>query len=153
MSRTYKPVTIVMADDDADDVLLTAKAFAAARLGNELRCVGDGEELLDYLLHRGRYQNEYDAPTPGLVLLDLNMPRKSGTEALAEIKAHPKLKRLPVVVLTTSAAEEDVFKTYDLGANSYVRKPVRFEALVDALKTMGKYWFEIVEPATEEGVH
>src|SRR5262249_28014308 len=112
---------------------------------NDLRSVEDGEELMDYLHRRGKYSNPKDSPRPGLILLDLNMPRKDGREALREIKNDPKLRDIPVVVLTTSKAEEDVVRTYSLGVNSYIAKPVKFTALVEIMKTMTKYWFEIVE--------
>jgi CheY-like chemotaxis protein len=146
-------VLILMADDDADDRLLAADALAEARLNNELRFVEDGEELMDYLNRRGRWSAPGAAPRPGLILLDLNMPRKDGREALREIKAHPELRRIPVVVLTTSRAEEDVLRSYDLGASSFISKPVTFEGLVAAMKALGRYYIEIVElpPAAGEG--
>jgi CheY-like chemotaxis protein len=142
---TSKSITILMADDDQDDCLLVSRAFKASRLSNDLRFVQDGEDLMDYLYQRGRYTEPVQAPRPGLILLDLNMPRKDGREALQEIKSDPGLREIPVVVLTTSKDEEDVFRSYDLGANSYITKPVTFGALVDVIKSLGKYWFEIVE--------
>jgi CheY-like chemotaxis protein len=138
-------VTILMADDDEDDCMLAHEALAESRLANELHIVKDGEELMDYLYHRGKYTEEKSSPRPGLILLDLNMPKKDGREALKEIKADTNLKRIPVIVLTTSRAEEDVYRTYDLGANSFIIKPVTFASLVEVMKTIGKYWFEIVE--------
>jgi CheY-like chemotaxis protein len=138
------PITILLADDDADDRMLTRDALAESRLANDLRSVEDGEELLDYLLKRGNYANA-DAPRPGLILLDLNMPRKDGREALREIKADPTLRQIPVVVLTTSKAEEDIYRTYDLGVNSFITKPVTFDGLVTVMRALGRYWFEIVE--------
>jgi CheY-like chemotaxis protein len=146
-------VLILMADDDADDRLLAADALAEARLNNELRFVEDGEELMDYLNRRGRWSAPGAAPRPGLILLDLNMPRKDGREALREIKAHPELRRIPVVVLTTSRAEEDVVRSYDLGASSFITKPVSFGGLVSAMQALGRYYIEIVElpPAAGEG--
>jgi len=134
-----------MADDDPDDRHLTREAFAENHLANDLRFVEDGEELLDYLNQRGKYAPPADAPLPGLILLDLNMPRKDGREALQEIKANPRLRTIRVVVMTTSKAEEDVIRSYDLSASSYIAKPVTFERLVDVIKTLGKYWLEIVE--------
>src|SRR5262249_25155236 len=128
-----------------DDRLFIAEALRESRLANDIRFVVDGEELMDYLLRRDRYQEPEQAPCPGLILLDLNMPRKDGREALAEIKADPRLRQIPVVVLTTSQAEEDVFRTYDEGCNSFITKPVNFDSLVLVMKTLGKYWFEIVE--------
>ena len=125
-----KMITILLADDDPDDRKLTQDAFAENRLVNVLHCVEDGEELMEYLRRQGRYTDPKDAPLPGLILLDLNMPRKDGREALKEIKANPELRRIPIVVLTTSKAEEDILRTYDLGVNSYVTKPVTFKSLV-----------------------
>ena len=143
MSPDRNPIVILLADDDADDRMLAQDALAESRLANELRSVQDGEELLEYLQRRGRYA-EADAPRPGLILLDLNMPRKDGREALREIKADPALRQIPVVVLTTSKAEEDVYRAYDLGVSSFITKPVTFDGLVAVMKTLGKYWFEIV---------
>jgi two-component system, response regulator len=145
MSANGERITILLADDDADDRQLTKEAFAECHLVNQVHYVEDGEQLMDYLLRRGKYESMKRDPLPGLVLLDLNMPRKDGREALKEIKEHPDLKRIPIVVLTTSKAEEDILRTYDLGVNSYVTKPVTFQSLVDTVKVMGKYWFEIVE--------
>ncbi len=138
-------VTILMADDDEDDFMLAREALAESRLANDLRFVKDGEELLDYLYRRGRYSQESNSPRPGIILLDLNMPKKDGREALKEIKADPNLRQIPIVVLTTSKAEEEIYHIYDLGANSFITKPVTFSSLVEVMKTLGKYWFEIVE--------
>jgi len=145
MKPQGKGITILLAEDDADDRLLVKEALAEGRVLNELRSVEDGEELLDYLRRRGRYADPEESPRPGLVLLDLNMPRKDGREALREIKGDPDLKRIPIVVMTTSKAEEDVLRSYDLGANSYITKPVTFERLVELMKVLGRYWFELVE--------
>jgi CheY-like chemotaxis protein len=139
------PITILLADDDEEDLQMTQEALQQSRLGNDLRFALDGEELMDYLLRRGKYSDPLDAPTPGLILLDLNMPKKDGREALAEIKANPELRQIPVIVLTTSRAEEDVFRTYDLGVSSFITKPVTFDGLVEAMKVLARYWFEIVE--------
>jgi len=138
-------ITILLADDDPDDRKLTHDAFVENRLANEFHAVEDGEELLDYLYRRGKYDSLRGEPLPGLILLDLNMPRKDGREALKEIKADPELRRIPVVVLTTSQAEEDIVRSYDLGVNSYVTKPVTFKSLVELIKVLGNYWFEVVE--------
>jgi CheY-like chemotaxis protein len=138
-------ITILMADDDADDRYLAEDALREARVRNNVRFVTDGEELMDYLLHRGDYQNSEAYPHPGLILLDLNMPRKDGREALQEIKADPVLRRIPIVVLTTSKAEEDVLRSYDMGVSGYITKPVTFEGLVEVMRVLGRYWFEIVE--------
>jgi len=141
-----KPITILMADDDEEDCALTKEAMTDARLANEMRFVYDGEELMDYLHRQGSYgDGGLEAPRPGVILLDLNMPKKDGREALAEIKADPELRRIPVCVLTTSSAEEDVFRSYDLGVNSFITKPVTFAGLVEVLQTWSRYWFEIVE--------
>jgi CheY-like chemotaxis protein len=145
MTKLGKPITILMADDDPDDRLLTQDALQEARLINEIRFVENGEELMDYLKRRGKFAPPADTPRPGLVLLDLNMPKKDGRTVLQELKSDPELRTLPVVVLTTSKDDEDVYRSYDLGVNSYVVKPVTFEALVDTLQTLEKYWFEIVE--------
>jgi two-component system response regulator len=140
-----KPITILMADDDADDRAMAAEAFAEARLANDLRFVEDGAELLDYMYRRGKHADPAASPRPGLILLDLNMPRVDGREALAQIKADPAFRAIRVVVLTTSKAEEDILRTYNLSAASYITKPVTFEALVEVIRTLGKYWLEIVE--------
>lgn len=140
-----RPIVILMAEDDPDDRLLVREAFEESRLLNELRFVEDGEELLDYLRRQKGYADPESAPKPGLILLDLNMPRKDGREALREIKADPELRRIPIVVMTTSRAEEDIFRSYDMGASSYISKPVTFERLVELMKSLGNYWIEFVE--------
>ncbi len=145
MNSSTKSIVILMADDDADDRLLAKDALTECRIANELHFVENGEELLDYLLRRGRYTALSDAPRPGLILLDLNMPKKDGREALKEIKADPELRKIPVVVLTTSRADTDIGRIYELGANSFISKPVSFDSLVDVMKILGRYWFEIVE--------
>jgi len=143
--KNRRSITILLADDDADDRMMAADALEESRLANDLKCVEDGEELMDYLRHRGKFAGSNEAPRPGLILLDLNMPRKDGREALKEIKADPELRSIPVIVLTTSKAEEDIYRTYDLGVNSFTTKPVNFESLVAVMRALGKYWFEIVE--------
>jgi CheY-like chemotaxis protein len=140
-----RPITILVADDDEEDCMFIDEAFEEGHIANDLRFVHDGEELMDYLKREGEYEDPEEAPRPGLILLDLNMPRKDGREALREIKADPDLKKIPVVVLTTSKQEEDIYRTYDLGVNSYITKPVTFEGLVEVVKGVRKYWFEIVE--------
>jgi len=146
-----RPIVIVIAEDDEEDRMLAREALAESRLANALYFVNDGEELMDYLYGRGRYAEPDAAPRPGLILLDLNMPRKSGREALEEIKSDPGLRSIPVVVLTTSKAEGDVYRSYNLGANSYIVKPVSFPGLVQVMLQLEKYWFEIVELPPEEG--
>lgn len=149
-NKNGKPITILMADDDEDDRLLTAEAFAESHLANDLRFVNDGEELMQYLFRQGKYTDPKIAPRPGIILLDLNMPRKDGREALAEIKSDPELCRIPVIILTTSKAEEDIVRSYDLGANSFIAKPVTFHRLVEVLQTVGNYWFHIVQLPSED---
>lgn len=138
-----------MADDDADDRMMTKEAFEESRLRNDLRFVENGVELLDYLKRRGRYEDPTSSPRPGLILLDLNMPKMDGREALKEIKADPALKNIRVVILTTSKAEEDIYKTYDLSAASYITKPVTFAGMAEVVRVLGKYWLEIVELPSE----
>jgi two-component system response regulator len=140
-----KAVTILVADDDPDDRQLTKEAFEENHLTNDLRFVEDGEELLDYLYHRGKYSDPASAPWPSIILLDLNMPRKDGREALEEFKQDPRFRCIRVVIMTTSKAEEDVVKSYNLSVASYITKPVTFERLVEVIRTLGKYWLEIVE--------
>lgn len=149
MNPTEKPGLLLLADDDADDRLLVKDALDECQWRGELRCVQNGEELLDYLLRRGTYNGTAPA-RPGLILLDLNMPRKDGRQALREIKADPVLRRIPVVILTTSKADADIANLYDLGANSFITKPVQFEDLVNVIRLVGQYWFNAVElPATK----
>jgi CheY-like chemotaxis protein len=144
------PVTILMADDDEDDREMTREALNNSRLANDMRFAVDGQDLMDYLRREGRYLDPASAPRPGIILLDLNMPKKDGREALAEIKADPDLRSIPVVVLTTSNDEADVFRTYDLGVSSFITKPVTFAGLVAAMQTWQRYWFELVELPTSE---
>jgi CheY-like chemotaxis protein len=139
------PIVILLADDDEEDLQMTIDALAESRLGNDLRITRDGEELMDYLFRRGPFADPADSPAPGLILLDLNMPKKDGREALAEIKTNEALRNIPVIILTTSKAEEDIFRSYDLGVNSFITKPVTFAGLAEAMKVLAQYWFEIVE--------
>ncbi len=134
-----------MAEDDSDDRLLVKDAMAECRWEGDLRFVENGEELLDYLMRRGKYSQPANAPRPGLILLDLNMPRKDGREALREIKADAELRRIPVVVFTTSKAGTDIGGMYELGANSFISKPIQFDALVNVMRILGQYWFSTVE--------
>lgn len=140
-----KSMVILMADDDADDRLLAKDALNECKITNALHFVENGEELLDYLRQEGKYASLVDTPRPGLILLDLNMPRKDGREALQEIKADPKLRSIPVVVLTTSKADTDISRIYELGANSFITKPVSFDALIKVMSDLVHYWFELVE--------
>ena len=140
------PITILICDDDEDDCLLTQQALEDAHISNELRFVGDGEQLLDYLYQRGEFSGETGAaPRPGLILLDLNMPKMDGREALRLIKGDPTLVDIPIVVLSTSGLDEDVVRSYKLGVNSFITKPVTFSGLVEAMNVLGRYWLEIVE--------
>ena len=149
MKKRGKPITILMADDNTVDCLMVKEAVERARLYNDLRFVENGVELMDYLRRSGKYSRPSDSPRPGLILLDLNMPRKDGREALSEIRADPQLSTIPIVVMTSSKEDEDFWRARNLGANIYLVKPVTFEALVNVVRSLGKYWFEILEPAPE----
>ena len=137
-------IRILIADDDMDDRMLIADAFEEARLSNPVDFVEDGVELMDYLNREGDYADKAKEPLPGIILLDLNMPRKDGRTALKEIRADDRLKRIPIVVLTTSKSEEDILRTYNLGVNSFITKPVTFDNLVEVINVISKYWIEIV---------
>ncbi len=145
MREATSPITILLADDDEDDRMMTRDALRDARLANDLRYVIDGVDLMDYLYRRGRHSDPARSPRPGMILLDLNMPRMDGREALREIKQDPDLRSIPVVVLTTSKAEEDIVRTYNLGVNSFITKPVTFLGLVEVMKVFSRYWLEIVD--------
>lgn len=140
-----RSVRILYAEDDKEDQMLMEKAREESRLANNIDYVDDGIEMMDYLSRQGKYAHLQGTPLPGLILLDLNMPKKDGREVLREIKSDPSLKKIPVVVLTTSKAEEDILESYNLGVNSYIRKPVTFDALVQIIQKVSEYWFEIVE--------
>ena len=144
-------VTIVMADDDDDDRMLTREALRDSHLLNRFDEVADGQELMDYLRRRGAYANLAGTPLPGLILLDLNMPRKDGREALKEIKLDPDLRRIPVVILTTSKLEQDVAQTYDLGVNSFIVKPVSISDLAETMSAFSQYWLKIVQLPVAHG--
>ena len=147
--RTWKEsFTILWADDDPDDLAIGKEALEESNLCRDLRFVEDGEELMDYLYRRGKYGDRALSPRPSLILLDLNMPRKDGRVALEEIKSDPKLRQIPVVVMTTSKSEDDICRTYDLGVNSFISKPVTYESLVEGMKMVTSYWAEIVELPT-----
>ncbi|MFH0916348.1 MAG: response regulator [bacterium] len=140
------PITILICDDDEDDRILTKQALENAHISNNLRFVEDGEQLLDYLYQRGEYSGETGkAPRPGLILLDLNMPKMDGREALEVIKGDKTLHDIPVVVLSTSGSDQDIIRSYQLGVNSFITKPVTFPGLVEAMNVLGRYWLEIVE--------
>ncbi|MFT4032668.1 MAG: response regulator [Siphonobacter sp.] len=140
-----KPVVLLVADDDEDDREMTKEALEENFVLNEIHFVEDGVELIDYLFRRGKYADPQDSPRPGLILLDLNMPRKDGREALREIRSNPDLRSIPIIVLTTCRAEEDILRRYDLGINCFISKPVSFTDFIEVTKSLGKYWFEIVQ--------
>ena len=145
MAKRNGPFSILMADDDADDCLLVREALRESGEPHALAIVRDGQQLLDYLRHRGEFEQSPSAPRPDLILLDLKMPRKDGREALSELKADPRLRSIPIVVLTTSTARDDIGFCYRMGVNSYVTKPSTFRGLVELITTISKYWFELVE--------
>lgn len=151
MTQDIGAITILVADDDPDDRQLAQEALREARLANCTDFVEDGEELMDYLKRRGDFADRAGTDLPGLILLDLNMPRKDGREALAEIKADPRLRRIPIIAFTTSTAEEDVFKTYDLGVNSFIVKPITFDNLVKVMSKVTDYWLQIVRLPEDGG--
>ena len=139
-----RPMSILIADDDPDDRMMIQEAFTENRIANEISFVEDGEQLMAYLHRKGAFAELKDRPYPGIILLDLNMPKKDGLEALHELKADPELCRIPVIVLTTSQAEEDIVHTYGLGVSSFITKPVSYDGLVDAVRVICQYWIQIV---------
>lgn len=151
MTNPYKTCPILMAEDDEDDRFLVQKAMEKNQVPNPLVIVPDGEELLDYLHRRGRFSGLAAATAPCLILLDLNMPRMDGRQALKFIKSDEKLKKIPIVVLTTSPSPEDLDGSYDVGANSYIRKPSSFDGLVKAVLSLKQYWLETVQLPPEKG--
>ena len=151
MEKVTRSFCILIAEDNEDDYLLARDALKECRPDVGLRWVKDGEELMDYLLHLGAYKSGRDFPPPDLVLLDLNMPRKNGREALKEIRQRDELRRLPVIVLTTSQADTDIFYSYEQGANSFIRKPVGFQPFVEVMRTLCQYWLvNVTLPAAGE---
>jgi len=144
IDKQISSINILVADDDPDDRFMLKKAIAENKMKNRVDFVEDGEELMDFLNHRGKYSGDNTSPRPGLILLDLNMPKKDGREALTEIKSDPDLRRIPVIILTTSKEEEDILTTYNLGVNSFITKPVSFDSLIEVVKTIREYWLEIV---------
>jgi CheY-like chemotaxis protein len=145
MSKNKKRITILLAEDSIEEQTVMQQALAASHLGNDLHIVQDGEELLDYLHYRSQYSDKARAPRPDLILLDLYLPKIDGFQVLQAIKSNPQLRRIPIVVLTDSKSEEDIRASYELGASSYLAKPMTFELLVEAVNTLGDYWFDIVE--------
>ena len=146
MKEEFFPWTVLVADDDPDHCRLTEEAWKEIRLGQDLRFVHDGMELLDYLYRRGSYKDPINSPRPGVILLDLNMPQKSGREALVEIKSDPRLSRIPIVVLTTSKNANDMFQTSALGVHGFITKPTSFTGYLEMIKNLTVYWTEMVEP-------
>lgn len=143
--KTTKSINLLIADDDPDDRMMTQAALEESYLLNNLYFVENGQELMDFLKRRGKYTDPATSPRPDLILLDLNMPRKDGREALMEIKADPELRSIPIIVLTTSKSEQDILKSYDLGVNCFISKPVLFEELINVMRSIGQYWFDIVK--------
>ena len=148
MMKPRIPTRIMLADDDQDYPRLVQEAFKELGIPNEVRTVENGEELLDYLLRRGKYQDPKDSPRPGLIFLDLNMPKKNGFQALQEIRSNPNVRQIPVIMLTISNFQSDIQHSYTLGANSFVTKPFEFDDLVKALRHFQQYWFETVQLPT-----
>jgi CheY-like chemotaxis protein len=151
MSQDQRSFTLLVADDDEDDRHWIEEALEESEWTGDLRFVADGEELMDYLYRRGKYAAPAASPHPSFILLDLNMPKKDGREALKEIKSQPLFRHIPVVILTTSKAEEDVYRAYNAGANSFIIKPVTHERLLRTIRTLSEYWLEIVELPAEPG--
>ena len=143
MSKSNVPILLI--EDDEDDVSLTQRAFIKGKILNKLYVVRDGEEAMEFLEHRGRYSDPDDAPRPGIILLDLNMPKMDGREVLQKIKSSEKLRVIPVIVLTTSERDEDILESYENGANTFITKPVEFGKFVETVVTLGKYWLSIAE--------
>ncbi len=136
-------LVLMMVDDDEDDCILVNEALKAACSGCTFRCVGDGEEILEYLHRSGRYKDVESSPVPDLILLDLNMPRMGGREVLKKLKTEPRFRAIPVIILTTSKELDDVKACYDLGANSYITKQPSFDEVVSSIKTLMEYWIEV----------
>jgi CheY-like chemotaxis protein len=136
-----RPIEVLLVEDDPGDVLMTREAFADYKIANRLHVVSNGEDAVSFMRKVGRFG---DAPRPDLVLLDLNLPRRDGREVLRDVKSDPELRRIPIVVLTTSEAEEDVLASYDLHANAYVRKPVDFEQFVAAVRAIDDFFITVV---------
>ncbi|MFZ2098245.1 MAG: response regulator [Anaerolineales bacterium] len=152
MSNQNQPITILIADDDLDDCVLLREAFQESVVDYRLLFVHDGTELLQFLSRQGKFTSPASAPTPDLVLLDLNMPGMDGREALAEIKANPNIRRIPVVVLTLSRDPQDIMHIYDLGGSGFIIKPETFEGMLEVINVLSQYWFETVELASGQSV-
>jgi CheY-like chemotaxis protein len=141
-SDDFRPVDVLLVEDDEGDALMTREAFEFYRIRNTLHVVTDGEQALDFVRRQGRFA---DAPRPGLILLDVNLPRVSGLEVLAELKQDPELRVIPIVMLTTSQAEEDILRSYKLHANAYVSKPVDFEHFIEAIRQIDTFFMALVQ--------
>ena len=135
-----QPIDILLVEDDENDILITKRAFTKHNLSNHLYVVRDGEESLDFVYHRNQYSDPASAPRPGLILLDINMPKMNGIEVLRRLKSDPEYKVIPIVMLTTSKRDQDKIESYNLGVNSYIIKPVDFTKFVDAIATINLYW-------------
>ncbi len=143
ISDNFQPVKILLVEDNVQDIEITQRAFAKGRVRNELAVVRDGEEAIEYLYHRGKYQDPATSPRPGMILLDLNLPKVGGLEVLQQIKKDDQLKQIPVIVLTVSQREEDVVRSYDLGVNTYIQKPVEFDNFMRVVNAVHEYWILI----------
>jgi CheY-like chemotaxis protein len=140
MNHDARPITILLVEDNLQDIEITRRALAKGRVGNELKVVRDGEEALDYLYRRGKFQDPDASPRPGMILLDLNLPKVGGLEVLQQIKKDDSLKAIPVIVLTVSQREQDIVRSYDLGVNTYIQKPVEFDNFMRVINTVHEYW-------------
>lgn len=145
MTTEKKQFTILLVEDDPVDIELLIEALQGDRLVNEIKYVRDGSELMDYLRQKNSFSDKSQSPRPDLILLDLNLPKKDGREALREVKSDPNFRRIPIIVMTTSKSEEDIYLSYDLGANSYIVKPFSFDSMVEIIRSVKKYWFDVVE--------
>jgi len=143
-TKGYRPATVLLVDDDPGDRELTRRALANGRFRTDLRMVAGGEQALDYLNRQGEYTDPLDSPVPDLILLDLNMPRMDGREVLEKIRSTESIAHLAVVILTTSNREADVLRSYKLGCQSFITKPVDMKGLTDVLMEVGEYWFQLV---------
>lgn len=146
MKDRQKTFTILMADDDEDDCIIAREALETSRAPGRLQSVEDGIELLDYLYRRDSYEDEVLAPVPALILLDLNMPRKDGREALKDIRADSSFQHIPIVILTTSSDEKDIQYSYSMGADSFITKPSEFREWVEMMESLVEQWIEVEHP-------
>ena len=152
MAAEAKMTKILLVEDNPDDIEITRRALKEAKVINELWVVRDGQEVLDYLYRRNAYQDAASSPRPGLILLDINLPKMNGLQVLEKIKSDPALQGIPTVVLTISRRDEDILKGYKHGCNSFIQKPVEFEKFVEAVKLIGLYWGVLNVDASLDGV-